>query len=222
MRRVALAAVLAAACSHPHPHPEGAPTPTGSATPIEPPLDAGAPAAPIDSAPAPEANATAPDATPPTAAANPCGDAVGTIGMGGSYGPIGHGSGTANGYGVGGGGCGGMQRTAAMPSIKLGAPKTKGGRLDNVIVRRYLKRNTNKFEYCYEKELLAKPDLKGVVTLTYKILPNGTVADASAKGVDDVVGVCDAEVAKDIEYPKPKGEDPVDVTVTITYAPTGG
>jgi hypothetical protein len=214
--RAALAAVLAAAalalaCSHPHPHPEGAPKPTGSATPVEPPLDAGAPAAPADAAP--EASAVAPDA--PVATENPCGGGSGTIGTG-DYGTIG------GGYGTTGGGCGGggLRRSPNVPSIKVGDVKPSNDALDKNLLRRFVKRNTNKFLYCYEKDLMVNPKEKGAVALSFTIAPDGQVPSASAKGIDDAVASCVRDVAKMIEYPKPKDGKTVDVKVTFTYAPT--
>ncbi|HEY0192883.1 MAG TPA: FHA domain-containing protein, partial [Kofleriaceae bacterium] len=79
----------------------------------------------------------------------------GTIGTG-RYGTIGHGSGTGDGYGVGGGRGGMRGRTAAVPTVSIGQPNSQGD-LDKAIIRRYIKRNIQKIQYCYEKQLLAKP-----------------------------------------------------------------
>src|SRR5512147_1602155 len=73
----------------------------------------------------------------------------GTIGTG-RYGTIGHGSGTGSGYGVGGGRGGMRGRTAAVPTVSIGQPNAQGD-LDKAIIRRYIKRNQQKIQYCYEK-----------------------------------------------------------------------
>jgi hypothetical protein len=220
MTRAALAAMFVAACSHPHPHPEGAPTPKGTAEPVEAPVDAGAPAV-LDAAPA--ASAT-PDADEggyglggPTGGTTP-----GTIGTG-KYGTIGGGCGGAkypSGYGVGGGGACGGGRTGAVPAVTIGTPSVSGGQLDKTVVRRYLRRNSSKFLYCYEKDLLARPGESGGLALTFAILPDGAVTDAKAVGVSDAVADCARDVAKMIEYPKPTNGKRVDVTVSFTYQPT--
>ncbi len=144
----------------------------------------------------------------------------GTIGTG-RYGTIGHGSGTGNGYGIGGGRGGMHGRTAAVPQVRIGQP-TAVGDLDKAIIRRYIKRNINKIQYCYEKELLAKPGLDGTVSTQFFISPSGTVASANANGVDGTVSSCVADVLKGIEFPKPKGGGGVQVNYPFTFHPTGG
>src|SRR5450755_2750686 len=69
----------------------------------------------------------------------------GTIGTG-RYGTIGHGTSTSSPP------TGGMRgRSASAPTISIGQPNAKGD-LDTAIIRRYIKRNVQKLEYCYEKQ----------------------------------------------------------------------
>ena len=143
----------------------------------------------------------------------------GTIGTG-RYGTIGHGSGTGSGYGVGGGRGGMRGRTASVPTVSIGQPNAQGD-LDKAIIRRYIKRNIQKIQYCYEKELLAKPGLAGTVTTQFFITPNGNVASSSGTGVDGNVASCVAGVIKDIEFPKPKGGGGVQVNYPFTFRPAG-
>jgi len=143
----------------------------------------------------------------------------GTIGTG-RYGTIGHGSGTGSGYGVGGGRGGMRGRSAAVPTVSIGQPSAQGD-LDKAIIRRYIKRNIQKIQYCYEKELLAKPGLSGTVATQFFITPNGNVASASGSGVDPNVASCVASVIKAIEFPKPKGGGGVQVNYPFTFRPAG-
>jgi hypothetical protein len=143
----------------------------------------------------------------------------GTIGTG-RYGTIGHGSGTGTGYGVGGGRGGMRGRTAAVPTVSIGQPNAQGD-LDKAIIRRYIKRNIQKITYCYEKQLLAKPNLSGVVQTQFFITPNGNVATASGSGVDPEVANCVADVIHGIEFPKPKGGGGVQVNYPFTFRPAG-
>ncbi len=143
----------------------------------------------------------------------------GTIGTG-RYGTIGHGSGTGSGYGVGGGRGGMRGRTSSVPTVSIGQPNAQGD-LDKAIIRRYIKRNIQKIQYCYEKELLAKPGLAGTVTTQFFITPNGNVASSSGSGVDGNVASCVAGVIKDIEFPKPKGGGGVQVNYPFTFRPAG-
>jgi FHA domain len=148
------------------------------------------------------------------------GQGWGTIGTG-RYGTIGHGDGTGTGYGVGGGRGGMRGRTSAVPTVSIGSP-TANGDLDKAIIRRYIKRNLAKIQYCYEKELLAKPSLSGTVQTTFLIMPNGTVSSASGNGVDATVASCVASVVKAIEFPKPKNGGSVQVNYPFIFRSTSG
>jgi pSer/pThr/pTyr-binding forkhead associated (FHA) protein len=144
----------------------------------------------------------------------------GTIGTG-RYGTIGHGSGTGSGYGVGGGRGGMRGRSAAVPQVRIGQPTAQGD-LDKAIIRRYIRRNISKIQYCYEKQLLAKPGLQGTVATQFLIMPNGTVSASNASGVDSDVASCVAGVIRGIEFPKPKGGGSVQVNYPFIFRPTGG
>jgi hypothetical protein len=143
----------------------------------------------------------------------------GTIGTG-RYGTIGHGSGTGSGYGVGGGRGGMRGRSSAVPTVSIGQPNAQGD-LDKAIIRRYIKRNIQKIQYCYEKELLAKSNLSGTVQTSFFITPNGNVAQSQGSGVDPQVASCVADVIKGIEFPKPKGGGGVQVNYPFTFRPAG-
>src|SRR5206468_1189552 len=142
----------------------------------------------------------------------------GTIGTG-RYGTIGRGSGT--GYGVGGGRGGMRGRTANVPTVSIGQPNAQGD-LDKAIIRRYIKRNQQKIQYCYEKELLAKPQLAGTVMANFLITPNGNVSSSAGSGVDPNVANCVADVIRNIEFPKPKGGGNVQVNYPFIFRLGGG
>jgi hypothetical protein len=147
----------------------------------------------------------------------------GTIGTG-RYGTIGRGTG-GSGYGVGNGRGGMRGRVAAGPTITVGQPSVKpavaggDGELDKAIVRRYIKRNIQKLQYCYEKELLVKAGLSGTVATSFTITEAGVVGSASGSGVDATVASCMANVIKGIEFPKPKGTGGVAVSYPFTVRP---
>jgi hypothetical protein len=143
----------------------------------------------------------------------------GTIGTG-RYGTIGHGSGTGEGYGAGGGRGGMRGRSAAVPTVSIGQPSAQGD-LDKAIIRRYIKRNIQKIQYCYEKQLLANPTLSGTVQSQFFITPNGTVASSTGNGVHPEVASCVAAVIKAIEFPKPKGGGGVQVNYPFIFHMSG-
>ena len=105
-----------------------------------------------------------------------------------------------------------------VPTVSVGQPNTQGD-LDKAIIRRYIKRNIQKIQYCYEKQLLAKPGLQGTVSVQFLIEPDGKVKQSSASGVDKEVANCVAGVIKDIEFPKPKGGGNVQVNYPFTFLP---
>ncbi|HEX4423216.1 MAG TPA: AgmX/PglI C-terminal domain-containing protein, partial [Kofleriaceae bacterium] len=126
------------------------------------------------------------------------GTGEGTIGLG-RYGTIGHGAGVGVGYGVGAGHGGMRGRVPAMPTVAIGQPIVAAGGLDRSIIRRYIKRNTQKIQYCYERQLFAQPMLAGVLTTQFLIEPTGIVKTVTATGVDPSVASCVADVIKTIE-----------------------
>ncbi|MBA3499515.1 MAG: AgmX/PglI C-terminal domain-containing protein [Deltaproteobacteria bacterium] len=140
----------------------------------------------------------------------------GTIGVG-TYGKIGSGSGTGQGYGVGGGRGGMRGRPAPVPTTSIGQPDAKGD-LDKAIIRRYIKRNIQKLQYCYEKELLNQPKLEGTSTAAFTIGVDGLVTTSTASGLDANVDACIASVIQGIEFPKPKG-GVVTVRYPLTFRP---
>jgi hypothetical protein len=111
-------------------------------------------------------------------------------------------------------------RTAAVPSVSIGQPGAQGD-LDKAIIRRYIKRNIQKIQYCYEKQLLAKPTLSGTVSTQFFISPNGNVTSSQGSGVDPEVSSCVADVIHGIEFPKPKGGGGVQVNYPFTFRQGG-
>ncbi|HUQ01792.1 MAG TPA: VIT domain-containing protein [Kofleriaceae bacterium] len=146
------------------------------------------------------------------------GSGAGTIGTG-QYGTIGHGSGTGVGYGVGGGRGGMRGRSASVPMVRIGQPATLGS-LDKAIIRRYIKRNIQRITYCYERELLTKPGLKGDVLAQFTIMPSGRVVAATASGVDPTVSSCVGNVIGAIEFPRPRDGSLVKVNYPFTFSPS--
>jgi len=150
----------------------------------------------------------------PLGTANGEGTGLGTIGTG-RFG-IGGGMGVGPGKGHGIGGL--NRRSSAVPTITIGRPTVKGD-LDAAILRRYLRRNIMKLQYCYEKELLATPGIQGTVTVAFTIGSDGRVSASSADGLRNTsVQSCMANVIKAIEFPKPKSSEVV-VSYPITVYP---
>jgi hypothetical protein len=103
-------------------------------------------------------------------------------------------------------------------SVSIGQPSAQGD-LDKVIIRRYIKRNIQKIQYCYEKQLLNKPGLAGMIQVQFKIGGDGKVISSTGAGVDDDVASCVAEVIQYIEFPKPKSNGVVKVNYPFEFRP---
>lgn len=96
-----------------------------------------------------------------------------------------------------------------VPTVTIGQPDSQGD-LDKAIIRRYIKRNLQKLQYCYEKQLVASPKLAGTVTARFTIASNGQVTGATASGLASAeVNACVADVIKAIEFPRPKSGEVV-------------
>jgi hypothetical protein len=145
------------------------------------------------------------------------GAGCGIIGTEPGYGKIGTGRRGMNGWdGPGGGGPPGRRHIADVPVAVLGQPTTAGD-LDKAIIRRYIKQNLSKIQYCYEKQLLAKSGLDGTVMVNFFITNMGTVKASVGSGMDAEVANCVAYVIAAIEFPKPRGGGGVQVNYPFTF-----
>jgi len=146
----------------------------------------------------------------------PCG-IIGT----GRYGTIGNGDKAGDGWGgPGRGHGGGRNHIVSNPEGIIGRPVLDGD-LDKAIIKRYIKRSVDKIAYCYEKQLLAKPNLGGTVNVSFYIDPNGVVKSSAGQGVDGEVSSCVAGVISQISFPKPKNGGGVQVNYPFNFHPTG-
>lgn len=150
----------------------------------------------------------------------PAGGDCGLIGNGGRYNTIGSGRHAGGGWGgLGGDGLKMKKHEARIPVDWHGTASIVGG-LDRAIIKRYIKMNIEKISYCYEHELIARPNLEGSVNIVFFISPNGVVTSASGKGFDTTVDDCVAGVISRIEFPKPQDGGGVNVTYPFTFHAT--
>jgi len=140
----------------------------------------------------------------------------------GRYNTIGNGPGAGEGgWGTGGSGNGPWRRRdAGVPKVDISMPHPTDG-LDKAIIKRYVKRNVAKISYCYESELLVKPNLEGTVNVQFLITSSGTVSQSSGGGMDSKVASCVAAVVKNIEFPKPSNGGSVQVNYPFTFRAAG-
>ncbi|CAN5753472.1 hypothetical protein BH11MYX3_BH11MYX3_46910 [soil metagenome] len=145
----------------------------------------------------------------------PCG----LIGAG-KYGTIGNGTKAGDGYGGPGNGHGGMRtRTGHPPGDMIGRPILDGD-LDKATIKRYIKRSVDKIAYCYEKQLLANPNMGGTINVAFYIDPNGNVKSSQGQGFDANVASCVSNVISQISFPKPKNGGGVQVNYPFNFRPS--
>jgi hypothetical protein len=147
------------------------------------------------------------------------GGPCGTIGTRPSYGRIGTDP-RASGYGIPGHE-GPFSRGHQATGPEIGKPVISNPTYDKSIVRRYIRRHLNEIGYCYEKQLLAHPNIGGEVKMTFFIAPNGAVQSSSGSGFDSEVTSCLAGVIKTIEFPAPGDGGGVQVNYPFMFHAPG-
>jgi hypothetical protein len=92
-------------------------------------------------------------------------------------------------------------RAPGKPVIVGGAVLV--GEYSKETIRRQIRQKLPQIQYCYEKQLVAKHDIEGVVSTAFTIDETGKVIAVNARGVDDEVASCVAQVIKSIQFPRP-------------------
>lgn len=107
----------------------------------------------------------------------------------------------------------------AAARVRFELPEGATG-ADQQTIRREVRRLRRSMTHCYDQQLLAKPDLKGTVTVTFTVGSDGTVSEAKGRGVDQEVARCMAAFIGAMTLPKPAGGKPLRITQTIKVSPT--
>ena len=143
-------------------------------------------------------------------------DGMGLGGMGGGTGGGGPGGGTFGGIGGGGrgggGGGGGRPRAVkkkkkAKPKLKMETPKA-GNFCKAKDIKKVVKKRASRLRNCYERRLLANPNLGGKIVMQWKIMIDGKASGAKVKTStlkDAAVGRCLQRVIGGMKFVKPDG-----------------
>ncbi len=151
------------------------------------------------------------------------GDAAGSVGTGivGTRGRAGDGDGT--GYGAGEGIGSYRRRAERVPRIRTGTVDLQGS-LSKETIRRVINRHINEIRFCYESQLITRPDLQGRVSIKFVISPTGTVAKAIVAQSDvgsSKVDSCIAGAVGRMDFPAPAGGGLVLVTYPFLLSQAG-
>ena len=116
----------------------------------------------------------------------------------------------------------GLSTKKGVRTIYQSPPKVLLGAMDPELLRRLLQEYMPQFRHCYQQELQRNNKAKGVVSLMFRIIKNGSVQKVrvgkkggqvfSSKGVQ-----CIGSVLSLIEFPSPKGGGIVDVRQPLNF-----
>jgi hypothetical protein len=150
----------------------------------------------------------------------PGGGGTNTVGVG-RYHTIGSGPGVGQaGYGPLAGKRLGT-RQAGRPNVRI-EPPTVAGQLDRSIIRRHIRSRLAQISYCYERQLVAHPDLAGTVLTDFLISGTGAVVSVTASGLANRTAEdCIAATIQSIQFPRPTGDGMVRVRYPFTFRPAG-
>ena len=99
-------------------------------------------------------------------------------------------------------------RKKSQPTVKPRTPEIAGAFCKPADIQRVVSARANGVKFCYEKALGANPELSGQLGLSWRILPDGSVAkvrvEKSTLGNKEV-GNCVARVIQRWKFPKPDG-----------------
>ena len=100
-----------------------------------------------------------------------------------------------------------MSTASAKGKMTMGSPVIMGA-LDKSLIDKVIKQNQAKFAYCYQRELVKNPELKGKVTLNFTISKTGSVAKSSTHNTtlsNAAAEACMNQQMKTLKFPEPKG-----------------
>jgi TonB family protein len=91
------------------------------------------------------------------------------------------------------------------------------GSMGKDAVRKVMKDNVTKLQFCYEKTLMMNPGIEGKVMAKFTIEPQGSVSDVKCEGVHPDVEECVSKAVKELKFP-PSAEK-VEVSYPFTFKP---
>jgi uncharacterized membrane protein YgcG len=157
-------------------------------------------------------------------------ESSGALGGGGGIGSMGGGGNVGGGLDGGGGKGGGdgdyrekggnlKEKAVGKPVLKPSEASTSGN-FDKQIIKRVINQKKSEITNCYNKELMKKPDLKGRITMKWRILSSGNVGDVSVSnnemGNSEVANCLKGRIAG-WKFPAPKGGGAVDVAYPFNF-----
>ncbi|MBA2540277.1 MAG: TonB family protein [Deltaproteobacteria bacterium] len=91
------------------------------------------------------------------------------------------------------------------------------GSMGKDVVRKVMKDNVTKLQFCYEKTLMMNPGIEGKVMAKFTIEPQGSVSDVKCEGVHPDVEECVSKAVKELKFPPSAAK--VEVSYPFTFKP---
>jgi pSer/pThr/pTyr-binding forkhead associated (FHA) protein/outer membrane biosynthesis protein TonB len=110
-----------------------------------------------------------------------------------------------------------MKERKIIP-VAIASSATVSGRLDRKTVQKIIRRNLSGIKWCYQDALQRNPKLRGKVTLSFSILPNGSVKNPRASNPslnDNALLSCITRKMKRWKFPAPKDGGVVKVSYPL-------
>jgi hypothetical protein len=102
--------------------------------------------------------------------------------------------------------------------VAIASTATVSGRLDRKTVQKIIRRNLSGIKWCYQDALQRNPKLRGKVTLSFAILPNGSLKNPRASNPslnDSALLACITKKMKRWKFPAPKDGGVVKVSYPL-------
>ncbi|HHO52141.1 MAG TPA: AgmX/PglI C-terminal domain-containing protein [Deltaproteobacteria bacterium] len=96
------------------------------------------------------------------------------------------------------------------------------GTLDRSLIAEVIKRHLSQIQYCYQRELVKEPGLKGKIVIKFTVTSDGTVDSASLEDstMDNVsVEQCIVRQFMRMQFPEPRGGGIVIVSYPFLFSP---
>jgi hypothetical protein len=87
--------------------------------------------------------------------------------------------------------------------------------LDRTTIDRVIMKRSRYIRACYEKELTAKPDLEGKVTVKFRIEPDGKTTNVKASGMVPNLNACIVQQFKKLVFPR--SASPAGLTYPLVF-----
>lgn len=106
--------------------------------------------------------------------------------------------------------------------IRAQTSTVMGSSLSRSEIDTVMKRNLNRFRYCYQRQLMRDASLEGKVVLNFSIAKDGSVSGASVRTStvpNAEVGACMTQVMFSLQFPEPRGGGVVLVSYPFLFSP---